>query len=783
MSFNTVPSWYGNCSFASNRNGAVYQGGAAPQITLSKTGATAYEVRDYSGAVISSGPVAGTTCTPAAPSGGWLPGWYRVYFTGPSTDPVTGNAYAATNFVVLRNDARFPAMPSPVTGGPGGNESCDIVGKAIFGLGTSRQIIASYVTPTTGVDTIANAQTNAGLSATYWHGPGVADAARPREMWVSTPGTCADGLTVAGTAGSYLAVYAKTGAVNGTQVFVASGPGTLSGSKVTISSPDAVTVVETFDNLTNSAAAAATINAGSAYVKTFSKGATLAATTAATAIGRTVWDGIVQTVQALYPDIKHYEFTNEPGLTTEVAHQCLLFTAAVHAGNADAKSMGPCPVDIGQLTNWRTFLSVGGGDNVDELSFHDYNSSTCGNLGLGRTSVDAFLALLAEFGLSGKRLWQTEAGAQFTGVYGVHHPRRARVKIMHTLMWEQYGIPRERNVYWYDRSHGFWPFPTFWQHGDQSVTPDAVVHRVLAEETFGLVHTQRFQFGKVGDRVLLGSRYGDTTRSVVVLCAASHIPGFAVTLDVTGASTVTTVTAFGVEATIPVVAGRVTVPVTDVPTYVRGGAGVTVTPYRVSDWPPIADASKWASASPRATAAGSGANPQYATDDALIPSYGTGVGMYQGAGALPDTLPDTLTFTWTPGARVDRVIIWNGMSWQTGSSLIDFDVQTSTDGVTWTTQATVTRPASSSFLFGTNSTNTWCTQETYWDEQWIHDVKFPEPVTATHVRLSVRDTSLGGEPDAAAVAAGGQGDSAKRISVQEMAVLCDANTVPMYVRQ
>lgn len=779
MSFNSTPAWYANCSFASNRSGLVYVGGSAPEITLSQAGATAYEVRDYYGNIVSSGSVSGTKCTPTAPAGGWLCGWYRVYFTGPNVDSVVGNAYAATMFTVLRNDPHFPPLSTSAVG-PGGGESCNVVLKAMVGMGTSRQIIGSYATPTANPnqDTLATAVANANLSAQYWHDGPYTDPGRQRDMWCATPGACADVLTIPGSSGgSFLNVYAKNGTINSSQLFISASAGTVVGSKVVVSYPNSTTVVETFDNMTSSFAAENAMST-SAYVKVFSKGASSAATMSATAIGRAYWDGIVQTVQTLWPNIKYYEFTNEPRDGAETAHQCLLFTAAVRAGNADAKSMGPCPVGLGSMTNW---LAAGGANNVDVISFHDYNATTNGNLALGRSSIEAWISELTKYGAHTKPRWQTEAGAAFTGVYGIHHPRRARVKILHTLLWEQYGVPRERNVYWYDSSHGFWGFPTFWIHGDGSVTADAILHRTLAEETFSKTHQSALSFGYFGDRILLASIYSGASGSVLVACAASYIPNYTATFTVTGtASPLTLVDSFGNTSTVSVINGRVTIPISDTPTYLRLPVGVSVVPYTVSDWPKLSTNGQGSSSSPFAEVSGSGANNfSSVNDNAWMPWYGSGVGLYQGG-----SLPDTLTMKWPSGVRADRVIIWNAMSWQLGSSFVDFDVQISNNGTTWTTVATVTKPTPSSILFGTGSGNVWCTRETYWDEQWIFDVKFPGgPVVAKYIRVNVRDTSYGGEPDLISVQNGGQGDFNGRISVQEIAVICDDNTNLQIVRQ
>jgi hypothetical protein len=787
MSGNSLGSWYATCSFPV-RNGVFYVGGTAPSVTLSKSGATAYEVRDYWGSIVSSGSVSGTTCTPTAPTGGWVPGWYRVYFTGPSSDATNGNAYAATMFSVIRNDSHFPAMPASTTVGFFGGEFAEPVAKGIMGLGHSRHVIASYTTPTVDPngDTLATVQSQVVASKTYWSQPGApyADASRPRPLWVSTPGSCADCLTIGGSSGgTYLRVYAKTASVDSSQVYVATSAGSSSGSKVQVYSPNSSTLVETFDNLASSAAAATAINAGSAYIRVYSGGQTTAATTSATVIGRTIWNNIVTVVTALYPDIDRYEFTNEPTLNDEVAHQMRLFQGAVHAGNAGAKAIGPAPVDISNLTganSWTTFLAAGGGSWCDEISFHDYNSMTNGNIAQGRSQITAFQALLAQYGQSGKALWQTEAGGAFTAVYGVHHPRRARVKILHTLLWEQYGVPRERNPMWYDASHGFWAFPMPWQWGDRSVTPDAPLHRVLAEETWGKPFASMLDLGVIGQRVALASLYTGTAGQVVVACATSTLPGATITYSTSATGSLTAVDAFGNTSTVTVTDGLVTVPLAEIPTYLRLPVGATVSAYRISDWPPVAQAPAWRSSGVvgNVVASSSLVRTSVVTDDALWTSYGTNAGTYAGTYSLPDTL----AVAWPTASRMDRVIIWCGPAWQTNHALVDFDVQTSNDGTTWTTQATVTKTTPSSFLFGTDSSNTWCVRETFWDEQWVFDVPLPAPVTTKYLRLNVRATSYGGEPDAAANTAGGQGDSAQRVVIQEIAILCDDNTRPQYVR-
>jgi hypothetical protein len=773
-----IPSWYADCSFPT-RNGIFYSDGSAgaPSVTLSVAGATGYTVRDYTGTVVSSGTLAGTetTVTPTAPSGGWPCGWYRLYLTGPNTDSLFGQSYGATNFVVIPNDARFATNPAPSVYGGYGGEGQEYVTKGVLGIGTSRAEIDDVLTPNgdgQSVHGITDAQSNVALSQTYWQGQ--ADGVRPRDMWSNFRAETYDRLYLPGAStGNFLAVYPATETVDGSQVFVAVSAGTSSGTKVQVYSPDSATLVETYDNLASDSAAATAINAASTRIKVFAQGQPSGAAMAATAIGNAYFTGVKQIVSTLYPDIQHFEGpSNEPTLNAECAHQMRLFAGAVHAGNAGAKAMGPCPVSL-NTGKWDAFLAAGGGDWCDLFAFHDYNSMTGGNIPLGRTSIGQWIATLTRYGQQGKARWQTESGTAFKSVYGVHHPRRAVWKLIHTLLWEQNGLPAERNTPWYDKQHGFWSFPAWIINSDTSLNPDAIMLRTLTAETWAKTYASKLSFGPHGDNILLGNVYsGSDGTSTVVICASSQIPNLTVTLTVTGASgPLTTVDAWGNTSSVAVSGGRVTLPAPAHPVFLRLPAGASVSVYTIADWPQLGVRGQGDNSAIRATATSPLAN-----DRQWMTVYdGNGTGAYLG----PTSLPDDFTLHWPHPTRFDRVLLWNGMSWQLGASLLDFDIQTSSDGTTWITQATVTRTADV-FLHGTSAKNAGTQYETYWDEQWIWDVKLPAPVTASYLRLHVRNTSYGGEPDATTNSIGGQGGP-QRIMLQEVAVLCDDNVSPQYV--
>lgn len=793
-----VPATYGKCSWVQNGvspNNGIYTVGDTVTITLTKSGANAYTVLDINGNTVSSGAVSGTTCAPAPPAGGWKPGWYRIYFTGPSNDTLFGFSYADTNFTVIRSNANF--LPIGLYNSAIGywddwNFDNNRV-RGTLGIGTPRGQIGSTLDLTGTEVTLTHEQVHANASASFWTASGYVDPVRTRYATCQFPNGTVDMVALpSGNSNAFVNCYIRTLAVNGATTFVSIGAGSVSGAKITVYSPNNTTLVETFDNLAGKDAASAAINTGSAYIKAFTgTGNDAPGSLAATAIGTTRHTNVGTVVSTLYPLITRFEGpTNEPTLSAEYAHQMMIFQDSVHTGNASAKAIGPCPVDVLNLAAWRAFLAAGGGAYCDEISFHAYNFDTSGDHNLGNYTFTNFVNMLASYGLSGKTLWQTESTQAMTCVYGVHHPRRARKTMVDTLLLEQYGIPRERNNYWYDNSHGFWSFPVWLSNGDGSMQPQGALYRTLAEETWAMTHSSKLDFGTPGNNIFLGSIYSGTSGSCAVAMCASYMPNSSVTYQITGATgSLTAVDGWGNTSPIAITPGGLaTVPTNDFPSYLRLPVGATATVYSVNDWPQIKVNGHGLNAALNARLPCRVGNQlsMVPRDGKFQTNYGAGSegggdsgGVFYTAAALPATA----TLTWETSTRADRVIVWCSPPWQIASTLLDFDVQTSVDGTTWVTQNTVDNTADAvSFLHGSDSNGTGCQYETYWKEQWIFDVKFTGgPVTCKAIRLNVRACSHGGEPPDIDPAQMGQGDSNERIVLQDIAVLCDANTVKEYL--
>lgn len=751
------------------RSGIFYVGDVVSmtlaQLAAGRTGndvPNAYTVRDVPSGVIVGGasipfvPInpstaLGATITPVPAAGGnWAPGYYRGYLTGTTVDSYHGNAYGVFNFAVFKDHGAFLHFPS-IQGDDTGNEGRDVTLKGILGMGGSRLVIQDVVNntnpsnpflPGTGVP--AGSFTGDSLwsclnSADEMIASQPADPARETIPFMLFPNGAADVATLAvGYA------YVKNG-VDGSQTYVGCGPGTNPGTvQVTVRYPNNTTIVETWNNYASGAAAAAAINASSAYIRLVATGGT--GTTGPTLIGNLRRQGVINTVQYLYPHgVKHYEGPqNEGGLGAVLAENMRVFWEAVHsAGFTDVVAMGPCPVGINDLAGWQAFFDAGGGQWLDAISTHMYTSEVAGDMNSGRSKLDPWFDLLKRNGQSGKKIWCTES-TQANGVGGILFQPGATRQVLNTiLLLEQRGVPRSQNLIWYDRSHGFWGVPNWLEYGDGSIAPHGLYCRVMAEETLGMPHHHTLDFGSVqGNRIFLGSVFkhiSDGTQTAMVL-TPSKVPNATITFGILGTvpTSFTVVDGRGVVSTFPVVSGTLTIPIDSVCTYIRIPSGTSLYVSSCLDWganppPSISQAA-------RARYHGTDYKPGI-VDNVLLTDYGSGTGFTISNQAVPDTA-DAM---WSTIVNVDRVIVFAGIASQPYSTLTDFDVETTADGVTWVARKTITIDVLENvFVHPCDTRNSATTIENYWDAQYVFPVSLGATYACKGIRLNVRGTTYGG---------------------------------------
>jgi hypothetical protein len=470
-------------------------------------------------------------------------------------------------------------------------------------------------------------------------------------------------------------------------------------------------------------------------------------------------DAVKKVVERFKKEIRCWEPRNEPNGGSSgaafVQNEMKDFYETVKSVDPGLKVMGPGTVSIGpQLQGWlEDFFKAGGGKYIDVFSFHVYNGIN-GDLFLARKTMETLKATLAKYGLEKIEKWQTEQG-YFAAVYGSYQPRmQGRWTMLEMMVFEQYGIPKEHNHLWYDKSHGFWDFPTWWENDDGGLNPAAPLMRVWSEEQYGTAFAKAFDFGTDGNKLYLGSLFTGKEKSVAAFMNAGCGIG-TVELKVKGASKLRVVSAFGAASDLPVQNGLAKLPVPEIPVYVElaGGQSIDVVPQ------------EWGTNLARqpgvtAAASGTGAHPA----DRKIPNSIEKIfnGEYENwywaqnppaQEWMDDSkqLPAWVELTLPKAAPVSRVVVFCGVPWQWRGTFVDHELQVDKGGQ-WVTVAHVKEPVKT---FGVYSPPTRTTVDSFFADRWIFEHVFP-PVTTQKVRLLVHEVTWGQGATSIVPEAGGQ---------------------------
>lgn len=469
--------------------------------------------------------------------------------------------------------------------------------------------------------------------------------------------------------------------------------------------------------------------------------------------------GVRRIVEHFKNDVRYWEPRNEPNFGSSagdfVRNELAPFYQAVKSVDPGLKVMGPGTVSIGpQLRPWlEDFFKAGGGKYIDAFSFHFYNGLN-GDLRLGRESMDTLQSLLARYDLAGIEKWQTEQG-YFCCVYGSYQPHlQGRWTMLEMMLFEQYGIPKEHNVLWYDRSHGFWDMPTWWENQDASLNPAFALMRVWSEELYGRHFVRRYRFGPSAEELYIGSLFEGTKGPVAVFQSAGSTDG-QISLSVRGGSALHVVSAFGVESDVPVRDGRVLLAVPEMPVYVELAPGQEID-VQPQDWGPDLALEPGV----KATASGTGRHPV----DGKIPNdiskivNGVLENWYwlQQPSAQPwmdDTpqFPAWVELQFPRSVSVSRVVIFAAVPWQWGGTLTAYELQYRSQEK-WVTLARVNEPLKT-FKAITPATRT--KVDSFFSDRCVFEHHFPT-IRTTAIRLLVHNTTFGGGATEDVGRAGGQ---------------------------
>jgi hypothetical protein len=477
-------------------------------------------------------------------------------------------------------------------------------------------------------------------------------------------------------------------------------------------------------------------------------------------------EGVRRIVERFKNVVTYWEPRNEPNFKMKAAEfiekELRPFYATVKKVDPRLKVLGPGTVSINpQLRPWlEEFFRAGGARYVDAFSFHAYNCVN-GDVYLARTSLDSLQAILNEHRVARAEKWQTEQG-YFAAVYGSYQPRlQGRWTMVQMMVYEQYGIPKEHNHLLYDRSHGFWDFPTWWENDDGSLNPAAALMRVWSEELFGKHFVRALHFGPLGDKLYIGSLFEGDGKRVAAFQSVGSTDG-KVELRVEGGDRLHLVSAFGVEEDLPVKDGVAVLPVPELPVYVELAEGQRIAVIHQ-------DAGLNLALADGVTAASSGSaghpadKPETPPEKRINNDIGKIInGKFENWywRQQKDDHPWMSNLTEFPGwveirlpkpTTVARVIVYAAPPWQWQGSLLKYDLQCEQDG-RWVTLDKVDEPAK---VFKVFTPVTRTSVDSFYSDRWIFQHEF-KPVTTTKIRLLVHDATWGGGAMKEVGEAGGQ---------------------------
>lgn len=383
-----------------------------------------------------------------------------------------------------------------------------------------------------------------------------------------------------------------------------------------------------------------------------------------------------------------WEPENEPHIrnsgeaTTYVTNTLAPFYAAVKAADPTALVMAPAITRIDQTADYQFFVDAGGLAYCDAISYHAYNEAQI-DIGRARRTLQDFKSFLTANSIT-KPVFQTEQGSltEWNGLVQVLEP--AQDTSIQIFLQELFGIPMERNSYWYDLAHGFDAFPG-WALGywDHAVLAAPLTAANMAAELRDTTLATKFDFNSAAD-LYAGGHFtrADGTSVVGIIAQSNLLP--TVDLYVTGAAVpLTYVDPWGNTRSLTISGGKVVVPVFDrLVGWVRLPAGATPS-LRPADWTWGTDQTRSTQGATISAVGGTVGvnllNPAYIIDTT---HHSTGGGNY----LLPtenksSTFPQTYTIDLGQARTIDRI----------ATRLIGptaFTIATSADDVTYVTRYT-----------------------------------------------------------------------------------------------
>ncbi len=469
---------------------------------------------------------------------------------------------------------------------------------------------------------------------------------------------------------------------------------------------------------------------------------------------------VTKVVRQFKGRVRYYEFINEPDLKkltpAEYVNLIRPAVAALRAADPDARVLGPATVEI-RLGWMKQFLEAGGGKLVDEWSFHPYEGHESTDPHYLAAKMTAMRALLKQYGLGDIPLWQGEHAIAAQRNDTIWPNTQAERWVSDRDVFEQFGIPVERDMHFYLNPRGYGKVPSYaWTKEGPMALP--LVSRTRYALTRGKKFAGALDFGPNGNGLFTGLRFTGGDDSVVSLRANNVESGGKVGLSqelTVNARNLAVTDAWGNERNITVEGNRVTLPLDGLPLYVRLPRGVQLEPVALNWGENLARRASFTAPGARNVAAlGDGLLQSIHYFEAgynLPPSDTNASQIFRSLIAPPgdDNLqPVVVTARWDAPQNVRTILLKGIRADNQHSALLDYDIEAEVGGQ-WQLLARVKTPVPPSELGGAMDTPL-----TSWSRDIAdHVVQLPQTVRASAIRLTARRATRGIIPDQFAIEA------------------------------
>lgn len=463
-------------------------------------------------------------------------------------------------------------------------------------------------------------------------------------------------------------------------------------------------------------------------------------------------------VNAMSSYVDCWECFNEPNndsrydalaeIPTFIADEVLPFYDEVVAADPDAIVLAGCPVSANASGEawFRKFVELISAEDVPNLHFsvHFYNSWV--SIAETRAALDIINTALADFGMSDRMVFQDEQGTAQSGDGGIYSPNGSHFDAagdysMLAFDLEVGGFPMERTVRWYDLDHGLPSVPHYWIT-DEGPTMCAATMRAMSGELYDKTLESALDFDAFADCYTGGVwAASDGSRVLGVRAETYGLPN--VRLRIVGADTVTMVDAWGNTDTLTVTNGRVSMPTSKLPTWLRLPSGVSAA-LIPSDWSASDVAT---SATP--TASGTSTNIARINDGTLQAPFFHSVEAdnttYSGYVDSSESFPQTVTLTYDTAQTLDRCVVHQIGCRNTAAVWRDFTAEISPDGTNWT-QVHAFDDTDTTWVLDFTTRATKCTKVSFWRARDVHWIGFDRQLVKA-IRFRVNTVSAGGFVD------------------------------------